>query len=194
MFLDGEWLDTEIITGQKYICGHCGTETGSSGGYTLEYFDPHFGKVNAGYILICTTCNFPTFKNDSKQVPHPKTVITVEHLPESLEKLFLETRDTISSGLFNSTVLLCRKMLMNLAVQEGADENKNFAYYVDYIENNGLITNKMKPWVDRIRLIGNTATHEIPDVSQDDAQLSFDFLVMLLKLVYEFPNKMQPNS
>lgn len=193
MYLHGEWLGTHVISGQKYICGHCGTETASSGGY-IHQISNEFGFYEHGaYVLICTACNQPTYVYDDLdiQVPNTKMVANVEHLPESLEKLLSETREAISSGLYNSTVLLCRKMLMNLAVQEGAEENKSFAFYVDYIENNDYITAKIKPWVNRIRQIGNTATHEIPDISKEDAYMAFEFLIMLLKLVYEFPNKMQ---
>ncbi|MBH0156780.1 DUF4145 domain-containing protein [Fictibacillus sp. 5RED26] len=193
MFLNGEWLDTQDISGQKYTCGHCGTETASSGGYVLQRMNKDGFYDDGSYILICTACNQPTFllSDLGIQIPNSKVVTNIEHLPGSLGKLYSETREAISSGLFNSTVLLCRKMLMNLAVLEGAEENKTFAYYVDYIETNGYITVKMKPWVDKIRLIGNTATHEIPDINKEDAYNAFEFLVMLLKLVYEFPAKMQ---
>lgn len=194
MYLNGEWHGAQDIYGKKYICGYCGAETSSSGGYIHQKRSEDYGFIEEGaYVLICTSCNQPTYLYEDLniQVPNGKIVTNVEHLPESLKKLLSETREAISLGLYNSTVLLCRKMLMNLAVQEGAEENKSFAFYVDYIENNDFITAKMKPWVDRIRKIGNTATHEIPDISKEDANMAFEFLIMLLKLVYEFPNKMQ---
>ncbi|WP_261133050.1 DUF4145 domain-containing protein [Bacillus sp. Marseille-Q3570] len=193
MSLQGEWRALEDIYGQKYTCGHCNTETSAIGGYVLQRRDEQGFWEEGSYLLVCTGCNFPTFLQAdlSIQIPNPKVLSNVEHLPESLAKLFRETREAISSDLYNSTVLLCRKMLMNLAVQEGAEENKTFVFYVNYIEENAYITVKMKPWVDKIRRIGNTATHEIPDVSKEEAFVAFEFLVMLLKLAYEFPVKME---
>ncbi|WP_316571327.1 DUF4145 domain-containing protein [Neobacillus sp. YIM B06451] len=195
MYFHGEWLGKGTIIGQKYVCGYCGTETSSSGGYNFQQRNEKFGFYEqVAFILICTSCNFPTFLTEdyTLQVPQPKMVANVENLPPPLAILLNETRKAISAELYNSTVLLCRKMLMNLAVLEGADKNKSFVYYVDYLERHDFITAKMKPWVDRIRQIGNTATHEIPDISKEDAYMSFEFLIMLLKLVYEFPHKMQP--
>lgn len=191
---NGHWDDAKSINGQKYTCGYCGTETTSRGGYTYREKNVSYGGffVNGMYILICTNCNQPTYIYEKYgiQVPVPNIKETIENLPEALDRLYNETRKAFSSGLYNATVLLCRKMLMNLAVQEGAEENKNFAFYVDYMQSNGYITPKMKPWVDEIRKIGNTATHEIPDVSKDEAISAFEFLVMLLKIIYEFPSKM----
>jgi hypothetical protein len=195
MHLNGDWLETDDITGIKYTCGYCGSETSGDGGYPLErQHSTHYYKEVVAYVIICTSCNQPTylFQEEGIQVPSPKLVANVEHLPASLSTLFNETREAISAGLYNSTVLLCRKMLMNLAVLEGADENQSFLFYVDYFVNNDFITVKMRPWVDKIRLIGNTATHEIPDIQKEDAYIAFEFLVMLLKMIYEFPNKMQP--
>ncbi|MGD7021504.1 DUF4145 domain-containing protein [Rossellomorea vietnamensis] len=194
MHLDGEWADVELINGKRYTCGYCGTNTSGDGGYILQRTRiDRLHAEEAAWVIICTSCNQPTYINPEEdiQVPSPKIVDKVEYLPDSLNSLFNETREAISAGLYNSSVLLCRKMLMNLAVLEGAQENKSFLSYVNYFEDNGFITVKMKPWVDKIRTIGNTATHEIPDIKKADALIAFEFLVMLLKLIYEFPSKMQ---
>jgi hypothetical protein len=43
--------------------------------------------------------------------------------------------------------------------------------------------------VDHIRQKGNEATHEIPSVSEADAKDLLTFMEMILKLVFEFPNR-----
>jgi hypothetical protein len=43
--------------------------------------------------------------------------------------------------------------------------------------------------VDHIRRKGNEATHEIALMSQQDAEELVGFSEMLLKFVYEFPNR-----
>jgi len=88
---------------------------------------------------------------------------------------------------YTAVVLLCRKLLMNVAVQEGADPNLKFIQYVDYLEAQHHFPARAKPWVDHIRAVGNTATHEIPAMGETDAQNLIRFSALLLKTIYEFP-------
>ena len=76
---------------------------------------------------------------------------------------------------------------MNISVDLGADENKQFAYYVKWLDENNYILPNAKGWVDQIRKFGNEATHEIHIISKEDAEKSLKFIEMILKLVYEFP-------
>lgn len=75
---------------------------------------------------------------------------------------------------------------MNVAVQEGADENQKFIQYVNYLETNGFLPPKGKRWVDQIRQKGNEATHEINPMTENDAVQLLTFTEMLLRFVYEF--------
>ena len=81
--------------------------------------------------------------------------------------------------------MLARKVLMNLAVLEGAQENKPFLYYVNYLADNGFVPKKGKPWVDKIRELGNEATHEIKLVSAEDAKDVMFLIENLLRFNFE---------
>lgn len=191
MKLYGEWLDTSDPFKTNYLCGYCGVRTAPNGSYrcVLETYQ----KI--GEILICTNCNMPTFFNEQDiQVPGPLLGENVSYLPEELDKVYTEIKGCISNGSNTAAILLCRKMLMNIAVREGAKEGESFAKYVKYLEDEGFITNKMKPWVDSIRKIGNVATHEIPDITKEEGLNVLRFLTMLLKLIYEFPKQMECNT
>lgn len=85
--------------------------------------------------------------------------------------------------------MICRKLLMNIAVSKGAEENQNFQYYVDYLDSNNYTPNGTKDWVDVIRTQGNEATHEIAIYTREQAEEILSFTEMLLRLIYEFPNK-----
>lgn len=82
-----------------------------------------------------------------------------------------------------------RKLLMHIAVEQGADEGKSFMSYVGYLDENHWIPPNGRGWVDAIRKNGNEAAHEIVIAAEDDAKLLLDFVEMLLKFVYEFPAK-----
>ena len=76
---------------------------------------------------------------------------------------------------------------MNVAVEEGADENESFAVYVNWLADKGFVPAKGRSWVDRIRERGNEANHEIPDIDRTDAEDVLSFTEMLLKVNYEMP-------
>jgi len=115
-----------------------------------------------------------------KQVPNIDSL--------EIEKLYNEARGSFSSGAYTASAMCCRKLLMNLAVSKGANENSSFNYYVGYLETNNYLPNGTKDWVDIIRTKGNEATHEIALSSQDEAEEILKFSEMLLRLIYEFPN------
>ena len=55
--------------------------------------------------------------------------------------------------------------------------------------DNGYVPPNGKMWVDHIRKKANEATHEIPHMERGDAIDLITFSEMLLKFIYEFPNR-----
>lgn len=91
-------------------------------------------------------------------------------------------------GAYTAAVLAGRKLLMHIAVSQGAEPGKSFLFYVDYLVDNHYAPPKSKVWVDKIRAHGNEATHEITLKTKSDAQEIIVFSEMLLKFNFEFPN------
>ena len=77
---------------------------------------------------------------------------------------------------------------MNIAVDKGAQHNATFQQYVEYLDQKNFIPPDGKVWVDYIRKRGNEANHEIHLMNAEDAQALIDFVEMLLKFIYQFPN------
>jgi hypothetical protein len=79
--------------------------------------------------------------------------------------------------------MVCRKVLMVCACQEGDTDGKKFVEYVDHITTNVLTFAKAKDPIDKIRTIGNDANHNVKFVGRDDAKraMSFD-----IGATYEF--------
>ncbi len=92
------------------------------------------------------------------------------------------------NNCYTATVLICRKMLMNIAVNQGAGEGLKFIEYVNYLAEQGYIPPNGRHWVDHIRKKGNEANHEITSMNQEDGKDLLIFIEMLLKFIYEFPN------
>ena len=103
--------------------------------------------------------------------------------------MYKEARECVSVAAYTSSVLASRKLLMHIAVEQGAKEGESFVAYVDYLATKGYVPPNGKGWVDHIRRKGNEANHEIVLMTKKDAEELISFLEMLLKFIYEFPSR-----
>jgi hypothetical protein len=189
------WENPQTLDSKKYICGYCGNPLVSSQGYyatKIELYPDRFQTFTRhtdAYIYICHHCNNPTyFADDDCQYPGATVGSTVDHIPaKAVEALYEEARSCMTVYAHTAAVMCCRKLLMNVAVSEGAKEGLKFWQYVDYLANEGHITVRAKKWVDHIRDKGNDANHEIKMMDREDAERLIKFSEMLLKTMYEYP-------
>lgn len=179
------WNATKIPS-KNFKCGYCGQSIASNVG---------FGGSN-GNIYICHFCGKPTYiEGDNKQYPGSIPGTPVKHIPRvEVESLFNEARSCWSISAYTASVMCCRKLLMNIAVAEGAEEGKTFAEYVGYLDDNNYIPPKGKDWVDEIRKLGNEANHNINMKTPQEAKKILNFTEMLLRFIYELPGVMQNNT
>ncbi|WP_400255074.1 hypothetical protein [Spiroplasma endosymbiont of Cleonymus obscurus] len=62
----------------------------------------------------------------------------------------------------SSATLLARKMLMHFAFELGCiEKNKDFVYYVDYIQNDGTLSKNWNNSLDIVRKLGNYENHKL---------------------------------
>ena len=191
--IDFRWLKVENIPSHNYTCGYCGNSLASEKGWICQ--DPQNGSLKA-FIHICHFCNKPTFLDtDGKQYPGASFGDYVKGIEDdSVQKLYDEARRTMSVSSYTATVLSCRKLLMHIAVQKGADEGNSFATYVKYLAEHHYIPPDAIGWVDHIRSKSNEANHEIKIMEKEDAETLLSFIAMLLKVIYEFPAKIKPKA
>ena len=183
--LNGHWQNIISIKETQYTCPYCGSLTASHEGW--HFIDANV--VSPYLIRICSYCRQPTYFRPDAQFPGTAFGKPVEGVPADVAKMYEEARNCTSANAYTAAVLVCRKILMHVAVAEGAPPNKSFKEYVDYLEANNYLPPKGKGWVDHVRDKGNEANHEIVEMKKDDAQLLITFVEMLLKFIYEFPAK-----
>ena len=179
------WAAMKRPNSKAYVCGHCGNQVASAEAFEGTYTDgSHFAD-----IYICHHCGGPTlFVPGGKQVPGVPFGSVVRNVSEkSVADLYEEARNATSANAFTAAVMCCRKLLMHIAVDKGADPGETFAHYVDYLAEHHYVPPDASQWVDRIRTRGNEANHEIRIMEQADAAELISFSEMLLKLIYEFP-------
>lgn len=180
---DVDWQGAARLEPRTYRCGHCSRDVGPNRGY-------HAPSRPDYLIYVCSSCEKPTFFEGGQQIPGALVGEDVQSLPGLIREVYDEARRCMSVRAHTAAVLACRKLLMNVAVAQGAEKNKSFEYYVNYLSDEGWIAPNARPWVDRIRKLGNDATHEITHRSKDDAVDALVFIEMLLRTVYEFPARL----
>lgn len=187
------WQQIAGLPSKSYKCGYCGESVASEKGFVSK--GQRSGQnINTGYIYVCHKCKQPTFFNnlESSQTPGPIIGTAVKHIPDpDVEKLFNEAKSCFSINAFTSSVMCCRKLLMNISVAEGAKEGKGFVDYVNFLNDNNYIPPNGKKWVDSIRKLGNEANHKIDFKTKEDAERILIFTEMLLIFIYELPGIME---
>jgi Domain of unknown function (DUF4145) len=183
--LGGDWQNVQGMGALAYQCGYCNTLVSSDRGYFVNA-----GLAN-GAIRICPGCNRPTFiaENTKEKVPGVAFGQPIGSLPKELDALYDEARRASAAGCHTLAVLGCRKLLMHIAVDQGADPGKAFLEYVEYLAGKGFVPPHGRGWVDHIRKKGNEANHEIVLMGETESNDLLTFSEMLLKFIYEFPAK-----
>lgn len=179
------WRNQESQSSRRFRCGHCGEYVSSDRGYHTDNVAP------PAYIFLCHHCGRPTyFDNDEPETQVPGALYGAEVLDISdpqVGDLYNEARRCIASRSYTSSVLACRKLLMHIAVDQGAAPGERFVKYVEYLSDHHYVPPGAKGWVDHIRQKGNEANHEIVIMTEDEAKDLIKFSEMLLKMIYEFP-------
>jgi hypothetical protein len=88
--------------------------------------------------IRCPSCDQGMVKNTGTLFPGPLLGEKVEGLPAEVDAAYLEARRCAGVDAFTSCELMCRKILMHIAVDKGDTGGRTFAQHLDYLENAGL--------------------------------------------------------
>ena len=179
------WANITPMVSQAYVCGYCGNRVATEQGW---FAVSTFTQQVAWFIAVCHQCMRPTFiDDDGRQFPGTAFGQEVGDLPDGLKELYTEARTATGANCYTAAVLCCRKILMHVAVQKGANPGEKFIKYVEYLSEKNFIPPDSREWVDHIRKKSNEANHEISLMSRADAEELLIFTEMLLKVIFEFP-------
>ena len=188
-FKGSEWRNPETLISLSFVCWNCNNNVASDKGYQTP--DGNSKKR----IYICPHCKAPNvFDVNGKAILSPLLGKEIKKLPENIMNVYEEVRKCIQSNCFTGAVMLMRKIIMNVAVHEGAEKNKSFAEYINYLCDNGIVHKKSKNKADSVRELGNNANHEIENRTQEEAQNCFEFIELLLMANYEFADEGEKND
>lgn len=180
--IPANWYSLATLQAIRYRCGYCDAEVGADRGYYLDGYP-------LASIRICPLCNRPTFFEGEGQNPGVAFGRAVPRLPPDVDSLYKEARVCSAAGAHTSAVLAARKVLMHIAVAQGAKPGLSFVEYVEFLASQGFVPPHGRGWVDHIRKKSNEANHEIVVMGRTESEELLTFLEMLLKFIYEFPSR-----
>ena len=177
-FKNDGWKNLDYIKSKKFICWNCNNMVASQYGYKT---------VNGlSHIYVCPHCNAPHIEDEHNiEIPGVLPGKSIQKLPKEIEKVYEEVRNCIAAGANTAAVMILRKILMNLAVEEGAKEGDSFAHYVDYLCSNGFVHKRQQEQAHRIQRLGNDANHKIESRTKEDALELLNLVQLILINNYE---------
>jgi hypothetical protein len=188
------WKNTQSFDSQSYECGYCSNSPASNNGYQGALKQRPRNKPE--YICICHFCGKPTYiTHQGDQYPGVAYGESVEEIDdEQLGNLYEEARQCMAVNAYTASVMACRKALMNIAVDQDANEDLSFKEYVGYLADNDYVPPNGEDLVDHIRNKGNEANHEISAMTYDEAKELVDFTKHLLTFIYTLPAQIEPEE
>ena len=181
--------DNEDMETQECTCPHCGLKIAGVIHARVEHVDAMGRTTEAYYVMECPSCGIPVIYQiaGARTLPAGYVLKKVKHLPTTINDIYAEVNGAIGAGCYTAAVGLARTVLNHIAVDKGAEENKNFAYYVKYLVDSGFVPPNAGTWVDKIRQMANDSVHHLEIRNRDEAVTIGTFLMYILIFVYELP-------
>lgn len=181
-------------------CGHCSRRVGAEivyvEGTALQNLQ------STGYApppkqtlwLRCPACGegsvrAPLVQRGGLVFPGALPGADVRNLPADVATAWSEARRAHSVGAYTAAEIMCRKILMHIAVDvAGSAPGKTFVAYVGDLEADNYIMAGLKPVVDQVRNRGNKANHELPASTEQESLTTLTITHHLLSGVYDLPS------
>ena len=151
-------------------------------GIVVSVYQVDFGSV---IWVLCTNCGYGSVVNDGSLYPETLFGPIIEGLPKNVEEAYQEAKNCMSVNAYTACELLCRNILMHVAVEKEAKEGESFSEYLSFLGEKGYVTPPMGKWVDLIRQHGNKAAHLLEPPDRTRAESTIMFTAELLRLIYE---------
>lgn len=118
--------------------------------------------------------------------PKPEDHTAPENTPSRAASSFVEAKENIQRGRYETAVMLCRKVL-DIATRAilGDESNKEqLSQRISMLHGKGKITEQMKDWAHIVRIDSNGAVHSDEEFTQEEAEGMIGFTEVFL--IYSF--------
>lgn len=178
-------------------CPYCGVFANFKPVHTWQAVVKDRGSVNFA-AWHCEACKRPIVgepSGDSVTEQHPRTFIKRDFpdVPPEIAADAAEAHRCYSVEAYRATAAMARRAIQASAIEKGAPDKK-LMEQIDWLAQQGLITQQMRDVAHKIRLGGNLGAHPdkdgLQDVGQEQAQELLVFLDDFFRYVYEIPARL----
>jgi hypothetical protein len=167
-------------------CGTCGRDISAE--IVAPVPPPPPGNKTTRWLRCPNCAEGSVSTRDGAVYPPAPAGRSVKSLPPDVASAWQEARLAHSVAAYTASEIMCRKILMHLAVDKAnAQAGTSFVSYIDALENAGFITAGLKPVIDQIRTRGNIANHDLPSSSEQESLTTLTITEHLLEAMYELP-------
>lgn len=170
----------------------------------------HFQWINEYQIIECQGCETISFRkthNNSDEMeyaedgtvehtlyvdiyPNPEegrnTIGDVNILPANIQNIYIETIKSINSGQRILTGIGIRAIVETICKDKKAEGN--LERKIDFLVTQGVLTKEGATILHKLRLLGNSAAHEVKPHDNVQLGLALDVIDHLLQGVYVLPH------
>lgn len=181
-------------------CPHCGAYANFS--CKSGWSDPSNGQALGAWA--CANCSWPvsgagTSNEQTVNKPvdwYPRAVGGKEFpdVPTSIARDADEAHRCESIGASRAAVVMARRVVQALAIDNGAKANARLVDQIDELADKSTITDSMRQVAHAVRLSGNDGAHphddpNLDDLDEEDVRDVLLFMDSLLDHVYQTPAK-----
>lgn len=113
---------------------------------------------------------------------------SVANLPPDVAQAWREARATHGIAAYTACEMMCRKILMHLAVDvAGSKAGGTFKQFIEDLDNAGYVSPRLRPSVEKVKDRGNAANHDLPASDEAASLVTLTITEHLLRGVYEIP-------
>lgn len=182
---------------RRFVCGWCRQSVSSQLGLFKHETDWVAGPLNpfgapqsySRDIRICVDCGGATTFVEKEQYPPPllgERFDLKDKSPEveQITALYNEACVALSQGGPSCAVLMFRKLLMHIAVEQGAEKGLNFVQYAKHLKDEGVVGKPQYDLLTRIKDAGNEENHEVRRATVKEAADLLNLVSLLIRSVY----------
>lgn len=166
-------------------CGNCGDGVAAS----IVQTGSNMGGLPQTAWLMCPSCHEGSVRTENGAVwPVAPAGGSVAHLPEDVAQAWREARTTHAVAAYTASEMMCRKILMHLAVDvAGSKSGGTFKSYIEDLDKAGHVNPGLRPSIEKVKDRGNAANHDLPASDEADSLVTLKITEHLLRGIYEIP-------
>lgn len=140
-------------------------------------------------IAICTNCGRPMlYLNSDPPIVYPPAMPppVSKHVPDPIREEAHVAQKCLVNGIWRAAALMARRAL------EAACDHKSdgkatgmLGAKLEWLKTNSFITNRLYEQAKPLQVVGNSAAHGAPTITEEDAVTTLEVLRRVLETLYD---------